>query len=183
MDKKDAALVATVFWTSFTLTRALFVALTMFVSEQLVVNVCLLMMVGSVVLLFGFITTSPICIWLTAVLLGAGHSPIFPFAYSFIAKYFHLTGQHTSLIFLSGVIGDSFHTALSGTLIDRDPMIFAYHIGTIVAGFTLLSFTLPHVCRKLFGGTPKFNPDLASKRRSRIGSIMMPPMTRSNSEI
>lgn len=181
MDKKTAALVATVFWTSFTISRGLFVGLTMILSEKLVIGACLLMMVGSIIILFGFIATNPICLWLTAIWLGAGYSPLFPVAYSLIAKYFPLTGQLTSLIFLSGVIGDSFHTALSGTLIDEDPMFYAYHIGGISLLYTVLSFTLPFVCRKMFGETSKFSFDVELKERSRIGSIMMPPASRNNS--
>ncbi|XP_074602820.1 sodium-dependent glucose transporter 1A-like [Brevipalpus obovatus] len=179
MDKQTAALVATVFWTSFTLARGLFVGLTIILPEQSVVNVCLLMMVASTVLLLGFLTASPICLWVTAVLLGAGNSPLFPVAYSLIGKYFPLTGQHTSLIFLSGIIGDAIHTSISGTFINDDPMIFAYYVGAIVGGFTLLSFSLPFICRKIFGEMPKNAEDAESKGRSRIGSFMMPPLPQS----
>lgn len=183
MDKKTAALVATVFWTSFTIARGLFVGLTMVLPEQSVVNVCLVMMMASTILLLGFLTASPVCLWATAVLLGAGNSPLFPVAYSLIGKYFPLTGQHTSLIFLSGIIGDAVHTTISGTFINDDPMIFAYYVGSIVAGFTLLSFSLPFICRKIFGEIPKLTEDKELEGRPRIGSFMMPPpaISRNNS--
>lgn len=183
MDKKTAALVATVFWASFTISRALFVTLTMVLSEKIVIGGCLLMMVGSVILLFGFITTNPICLWLTAIWLGAGYSPLFPVAYSLIAQYFPLTSQQSSMIFLSGIIGDSLNTALSGTLIDEDPMLYAYHIGAISALYTVLSFTLPFLCRKMFGEKVQIDYDIELKGRARIGSIMMPPPSRANSTL
>ena len=178
MEKKTAALVSTVFWVSFTVARALFVGLTMVLTEQFVVNVCLCMMVTSIVLIFGFITTSPIVLWVISILLGAGCSPLFPVAYSLIGKHFAMSGQQTSLIFLFGVMGDSIHTALAGTFMEGNPMIYAYYIGTMSVFFLFFSFSLPFACRKLFREPPEISSDNASKKReSRLGSFMIPPLS------
>lgn len=181
MKKETAALIAAVFWASYIAARALFVGLTIFLPERLVVNICHLMMVASIVLLCGFITIHPICLWLTAIFLGAGHSPIFPACYALIGRYFPLTGQHTSLIFVVGITGDSLNTAISGTLMDENPMYYAYHIGVISVLCIFLSFTLPIACRKMFGEKVQESIDVETRKRSRIGSIMMPPPPRANS--
>ncbi|XP_074602117.1 sodium-dependent glucose transporter 1A-like [Brevipalpus obovatus] len=178
IEKKTGALISSSYWTSFSLTRVIFVALTTILSENLVVNICLVIAGLGTVIMYGFLTTNPLCLWASSILIGAGFSPLFPVAFVMISKFFPLTGSQTSIIFGAGVLGDSLHAAMAGTLIEYEPMVYGWYLAIVSTVFIFLSASLPYVCDKLFGEPMKVIPEVEMKaRRSRVGSFMVPPVS------
>ncbi|XP_074595425.1 sodium-dependent glucose transporter 1-like [Brevipalpus obovatus] len=150
MDKTSSALLVTAFWTFFSFFKMVFVPLALYFGEKRMTIFNLLLMLASVIIMVPHAAYNQLCIWISVILLGMGYSPLFAIAYSSLESHFTVTAKQTSLIFVTGVLGESIHPPLVGHFIDKNPNIFIYYLGAISTLFIITMFILPIICDKLF---------------------------------
>uniref|UniRef100_T1KTK1 Major facilitator superfamily (MFS) profile domain-containing protein n=1 Tax=Tetranychus urticae TaxID=32264 RepID=T1KTK1_TETUR len=155
MDKQNAVLVATVFWTMFSFYRCIFIPLTLVIKESKLFYMNLLIIVAGVVTLVPYAASKELFTWISFTLLGIGYSPVFSISYGSLGHYFPVTNAMTSFIFVNGVIGETIHTTVLSKFIDTKPVLFTYYLGGMGIIYVMLSFLLPLYCRKVFKGPKK----------------------------
>ncbi|XP_074602420.1 sodium-dependent glucose transporter 1-like isoform X2 [Brevipalpus obovatus] len=177
MKKKSAALLSSLFWAFYVISKLIFVILSMTIGQTEIVNLCYGLTAVSLALLLALASQFEICLWLAFGLLGLGYSPLFAVAYASLEKYFHVTGRQTSFIFLAGGIGESLHTTMVGTFMDDNPPFFLHYVGTLGTIFLIMVVALPYLCRFLFGDPDerKFEEQATKIRTTRLSSIALPP--------
>ncbi|XP_015788402.1 major facilitator superfamily domain-containing protein 4A [Tetranychus urticae] len=157
MDKQNAVLVATVFWTMFSFYRCIFIPLTLVIKESKLFYMNLLIIVAGVVTLVPYAASKELFTWISFTLLGIGYSPVFSISYGSLGHYFPVTNAMTSFIFVNGVIGETIHTTVLSKVIETNPVVFTYYLGVMGIIYVMLSFLLPLYCRKVFKGSKKKN--------------------------
>ena len=90
------------------------------------------------------------CIWAGFTLIGIGISPIFSAAYGMLAKHVIVTSKMSSMVFIPGVLGESFHPGIAATLLDKNPVSCLYYIGVLGFFFLTSSLALLVYCSKVF---------------------------------
>ncbi|XP_074596412.1 sodium-dependent glucose transporter 1-like [Brevipalpus obovatus] len=169
MEKKSSALVASLFWAAYMISKLIFVILSMTIGEAKIVNLCYTLTGTALILLLSLANYYEMCLWIACGALELGYSPLFALSYASLDNYFQVTGRQTSFIFLVGILGESLHTTIVGALMDQHPPLFIYYVGTLGTIFLLMTISLPFLCKRLFG-----DPD---KKRLRI-FVSKAPVTR-----
>lgn len=150
MDKTSSALLVTAFWTCFSFFKMVFIPLALYFGEKRMTIFNLLLMLTSVIIMVPHAAYNQLCIWISVILLGMGYSPLFAIAYSSLESHFTVTAKQTSIVFVTGVLGESIHPPLVGHFIDKNPNIFIYYLGATSLLFLITMFILPIICEKLF---------------------------------
>ncbi|XP_074602664.1 sodium-dependent glucose transporter 1C-like [Brevipalpus obovatus] len=180
MEKKSAALIASLFWGAYVIAKFVFVVLSIAIGQKVIVNICCILTGISLILILGLASQYETCLWIASGLLGLGYSPLFAYAYASLEKYFHVSGRFTSFIFLAGILGESSHTTIVGAFMDENPPFYLYYVGILGVMFLIMVIALPFVCNCLFGDSEEKKLDeLASRIHStRLSSIALPPSIR-----
>lgn len=183
MEKRQAALLATVYWIALCISKLVFIVLSRYTGEKILIQSCTLIFLIGSILSLTVANAFEICYWLVAIFFGWGFGPLFVLSYSELEKYFHLTGKHTSVICIAFVVGEAIHVPLVGQFIEKNPDIFLYYGGTLAAVFVMAFIALPFICRSLFGDSDeaKVREITGEYRGSRFGSIMIPVTERRES--
>lgn len=171
MAKKSAALLSVTFWVAYISGRISFVFLTLFIKEWKVMTVFLSFASTSIYFIFTAKSVSDIFLFLA--IFGFGHAPVFGLLISIPSQYFTPTGRQTSIIFLSGIVGDALHPIIVSHFMDNHPEVFTLYLGILAVFTLLLTALLPIVCKKLFkliqSGSDK-TPILAEEEEIGSGS-------------
>ncbi|XP_015794139.1 sodium-dependent glucose transporter 1C-like [Tetranychus urticae] len=149
MEKQTAVLLATVYWTTFSFYRLIFIPLTLLIKESRLFYFNLLIILAGVVALVPNAASKAIFAWIAFVLLGIGYSPCFSISFASLEKYFHMSNSITSFILVCGTLGETVHTAVLSIYIDRQPIIFVYYIGVMSLVYVAVSVILPYYLRKM----------------------------------
>ncbi|XP_022686177.1 sodium-dependent glucose transporter 1-like isoform X2 [Varroa jacobsoni] len=124
--KSNSAYVSAVFWLFFTLSRVVstFASLCMRPSSMLIVchSICLL---GATALIIAG-KWSPIIVWISTGLMGAGVSPMFATSLSHVMQYILLSHTYMSLVMLCVSAGGMMSPILVGPYIEEEPFVFLY---------------------------------------------------------
>jgi len=175
MDKKVAALITTVFWCAFTLSRVLFVLLSSLFNEKeiLIVYMCLTCMFAANILAVTIAMSNELALFVFSALLGLGSSPLFGVAFASLERFFHMTSQQTSLIFLCGTISCAVHAPIVGSYMDSNPDTFLYYLTVLSVIGIIAVLIFPFLCKKLFGEKPSDLPSIPTAHSTRLGSITL----------
>ncbi|XP_015781430.1 sodium-dependent glucose transporter 1-like [Tetranychus urticae] len=149
MEKQIAVLLATVYWSTFSFYRLIFIPLTLLIKESRLFHFNLLIILGGVVALVPNAASKAIYAWIAFVMLGIGYSPVFSISFASLEKYFHMSNSITSFILVCGTLGETIHTAILSVYIDRHPIIFVYYIGSMSLVYVAISAILPYYLRKI----------------------------------
>ncbi|XP_053212868.1 sodium-dependent glucose transporter 1C-like [Panonychus citri] len=149
MDKKDAVLLTTCYWTMYSFYRLIFIPLTIFIKEDRLFVVNLFIIIIAIIVMVPRAASQSTFTWISFILLGIGHSPIFSIAYGSLGKYFHVSNFMTSFIFINGVIGETIHVSIVSKFVESKPIFFIYYLGSISIIFVIISGTLPVYCKKV----------------------------------
>lgn len=173
MEKKFAALLTTVFWCAFTLSRVLFVLVSSFLGEHIMVYICLGSMFIGNILSLTVAMSNEIALFASSALLGLGSSPLFGVAFSSLEKFFHMTSRQTSIIFLCGTISCAVHAPIVGLHMDENPNFYLYYLVILASMAIVTALAFPFLCKKLFGDKPSDLPSIPTAHSTRLGSIQM----------
>ncbi|XP_074602397.1 sodium-dependent glucose transporter 1B-like [Brevipalpus obovatus] len=173
MEKRNAALIATVYWIAVCLSKILFIICSSLIDQKFLIAISCSILFLAQILSFTLASSYEICLWLVAFLTGIGFGPLFVIAFTNLEKYFHITGRHSSLIFIVIGIGESFHVPIVGTIIDHWHDIYLYYSGILSVIFLASFIAMQPLCKFLFGDE-MIEKSLGVRRLSRLGSIMIP---------
>ncbi|XP_074603271.1 sodium-dependent glucose transporter 1-like [Brevipalpus obovatus] len=176
MEKKKAALLSGLYWLVYCLGKIVFVFLSTLIGEKsLIYSISSLYFIG-IILAFTLANSIEICLWAIPVFYAIGFGPLFNCAIADLEKYFHLTGRHTSIIFIGVCIGESIHVPIVGTFLDNWPDIYLYYTGSLSILFLAGFLVMPFICRALFEKTenPQIQELNVERKTSRFGSLIVP---------
>ena len=126
LSKSDGALLASVFWITFTFSRLATIFYIDIVGPRNNLIMALSMILISNIFLIPFGNSIEWCLWLGVALNGVGMSSIWATLFSFISSYMPVTGNMTSLIVSASCFGESIIPIIISAVIDRDIMIFLW---------------------------------------------------------
>lgn len=176
MEKKKAALLSGLYWLMYCVGKIVFVFLSTLIGEKsLIYGVSSVYFIG-IILSFTLANSIEICLWIIPVFYAIGFGPLFNCAIADLEKYFHLTGRHTSIIFIGVCIGESIHVPVVGTFLDNWPDIYLYYTGSLSILFLAGFLVMPFICRTLFinSENPKIQELDMEQKTSRFGSLIVP---------
>ena len=151
MEKKTAVLIATVFWTMFSFYRLIFIPLTLVIKEGRLFIVNLAIILAGTFVLVPKAASQATYTWIAFILLGIGYSPVFSISYGSLGKFFYITNNMTSFIFVAGVIGETIHITILSKFIDTQPVVYTYYLGVMSILYVVISLLLPFYCKKVIG--------------------------------
>lgn len=110
---------------------------------------------------------------------GAGRSPAYGVGLGIINQYFIPSARQTSLMILSGILGEAMHTAILGQLIENNHHYYLYYIGGLVILQATTVLVVPFACRILFTKSCLINSSQLSsfedgKKSGFVGMINIP---------
>ncbi|XP_074602694.1 sodium-dependent glucose transporter 1B-like isoform X2 [Brevipalpus obovatus] len=183
MEKRQAALIATIYWIAACSSKFGHILLSRYTGQRILNITCVSILSIGVIVCSMLANTFEICYWLVAMCLGLGFGPLFTVAYANLEKYFHLTGKHASCICIVFVLGESIHVPIVGEFMEEYPDLFLYYCATLGTLFVAVFVSFPYVCKLLFGDPEEARlREIATKHRtSRFGSVMIPVTDRRES--
>ncbi|XP_074602398.1 sodium-dependent glucose transporter 1B-like [Brevipalpus obovatus] len=175
MEKRRAALITTTYWIAVSIGELCFICFSNLVGEKFLSICCTTLLSIGLLLSLTLANTYEICYWLVALFIGLGFGPLFVVAFSYLEKFFHITGKHTSFVCVVFIIGESFHIPMVGAWIDQYPDIFLYYYGILGVLFVIGFASLGYACELLFGKPEEARlQEISQKPRN---SFVMIPIT------
>lgn len=147
LTRQAAALIATIFWCFFIVSRLCYVGLSMIVNRKILLIMFVSILSAGAVVMLTFSSGSFVWLMVGMILIGFGASPISGLAISWPSQYFMYSGKQTSTIFLVGLAGESLHPIILGHFFDDNPKIFVYYLGALAGIFAILFSLIPPLCK------------------------------------
>ncbi|KAJ8008959.1 hypothetical protein DPEC_G00083830 [Dallia pectoralis] len=142
MDRKQAALLNSLFWGSFATFRGLAIFFAACIRPGTMILLCL---VGSTVssLLLTLFSTERLALWICTGVYGASMSVIFPSGITWVEQYTTVTGRSAAVFVVGAALGEMVLPALMGFLLGRipgHPLLMYLTLGTATVTSILFPF-------------------------------------------
>lgn len=128
LSKSTGSFMTSVFWGTFTFSRALGILLSLYVNclTLMVGDLVLTLISGGILLLLG--TTSETFLWIGTALLGVALASFFPAAISWVERYIVITNKVASVFTVGAAIGEMVIPLLISQFIESFPEVLFYAV-------------------------------------------------------
>ncbi|XP_015791204.1 sodium-dependent glucose transporter 1 [Tetranychus urticae] len=131
LNKQDAALLVTIYWSIASIYRLVLIPLTIYFTEAtLIIFNVIIVICGASVMAAGADSNLTLT-WISFGLLSMGFSPCFAFSFGLIQRYFTISSRVTSLIFFFGTLGESIHPWVVSRYLESSSSFYTIYFATI----------------------------------------------------
>ena len=147
MSKGNGALLTTLFWGTFTMTKLAAVFLVQVMTNELIIalSIMLMMISNTILLIFG--QESEVQLFFGVALMGIAISSIFGCIYAFLDQYVVVCSAIGSGITLSSVLGEVTFPAIMSLFIDSNPMIIMWISFVSSCSMAIIFLIIYIICR------------------------------------
>lgn len=124
--KADAAHVSSALSASFAVNRivSIYIA-TRIKARTMMITSFVILMTGNILLLI-FANNSPLMVWIAFVIIGKGHSPVYPCILSFVEERINVTTSVCSIFILSSSFSSIVIPIILGKFLEQNPLVYVY---------------------------------------------------------
>ncbi|XP_053213547.1 sodium-dependent glucose transporter 1-like [Panonychus citri] len=158
MNKQDAAMLVTVYWSVCTIYRLFLIPMAIYWNEKkLIMFNVLIMITGASVMVSGADSNLTLA-WISFSLLSMGFAPCFAFSFGLVQKYFSISSRLASLIFLAGTLGESIHPWIVANYLESSSSFYTIYFASIAYINSILCTVLVILIVSTFKRSQNYEP-------------------------